>query len=252
MGGHASSSSRGEQASAAGGSSADDNDTGAQPRLPGKVRSFILCLFDSLFVCLFCLFSRLDSALARAAGSSSPVYAYALYNLFSGALLLVYLLFLALYCLVVAAFVVAEISICPPWYSHVSDPRMGLSKHSLPDYWQVFAFCFDSFFFFFFFFFFFLFLFFLKKKKKKKSLQGIVSDPEKEFGLKFENVEFANDVGMILRGWWVPGIGERSDTAVVFCHGGGRDRFALFWFLFCLCVCFVFCLCFVFCVLCFC
>lgn len=30
--------------------------------------------------------------------------------------------------------------------------------------------------------------------------------------------------GMTLRGWWVPGLDPNSDLAVVFCHGGGRDR----------------------------
>ncbi len=139
----------------------DDNDVGAggaASKLPGK----LLLSLAVPFV---------------------PVYVYALYHLFAGAVLVLYLCFLVAYFLVVAAFVAAEISICPPWYTH-STPKQGLSKHDLPDYWQ-----------------------------------GIVTDPETEFGYAYENVEFVNEAGMTLRGWWVPGEGDRwRDTA------GERER----------------------------
>jgi len=45
-----------------------------------------------------------------------------------------------------------------------------------------------------------------------------------EFGYMYEAVEFKNDDGMTLRGWFVPGLGDRRELGVVFCHGGGRDR----------------------------
>jgi hypothetical protein len=109
------------------GPSEDDNDTGATSgtKLPGKLLFALLVPF-------------------------LPVYVYALYHLFAGVVLLVYLIVLFLYFLIVAAFVVAEISICPPWYTH-SSPKQGLTKHGLPDYWQ-----------------------------------GFVTDPKTEFGFKYE------------------------------------------------------------------
>ncbi len=107
-----------------------------------------------------------------------PVYVYALYHLFAGVLLAAYLAALVVYFLAVASVVASEISICPPWYVH-STPKQGLARHDLPDYWQ-----------------------------------GIVTDPHTEFGFAYEDVEFVNDAGMTLRGWWVPGEGERwRDTA---------------------------------------
>jgi hypothetical protein len=107
-----------------------------------------------------------------------PVYVYALYHLFAGVLLAAYLSFLVVYFVAVGAVVASEISICPPWYVH-STPKQGLTRHDLPDYWQ-----------------------------------GIVTDPHTEFGFAFEEVEFVNDAGMTLRGWWIPGQGERwGDTA---------------------------------------
>ena len=118
----------------------------------------------------------------------APVYLYALYHLFDGLVLALYLLLLLGYLGLVGAYVAAEISISPPWYIH-SSPAKGLTTHSLPDYWQ-----------------------------------GIVSDPETEFGYTYEDIEFTNNDGMTLRGWFVPGLGERRELGVVFCHGGGRDR----------------------------
>jgi hypothetical protein len=107
-----------------------------------------------------------------------PVYVYALYHLFAGVLLAAYLSCLVVYFVAVGAVVASEISICPPWYVH-STPRQGLTRHDLPDYWQ-----------------------------------GIVTDPHTEFGYAYEEVEFVNDAGMTLRGWWIPGQGERwGDTA---------------------------------------
>ncbi len=148
------------------GPSEDDNDTGAtSARLPGKLLLAMLVPF-------------------------LPVYIYALYNLFTGAVLLVYLLALFLYFLVVGAFVVAEISICPPWYVH-SSPKHGLSKHGLPDYWQ-----------------------------------GIVQDPEKEFGFKYDSVEFKNEADMTLRGWWVPGEKKKRRER------GGKKKKSFFFFFF--------------------
>lgn len=117
-----------------------------------------------------------------------PVYAYALYHLMDGLFLAAYLLVVLVYFVVVGAFVAAEISIRPPWYRQ-STPAKGLVKHGLPDYWQ-----------------------------------GIVTDPFQEFGYAFEEVEFTNNDGMTLRGWFVPGLGDKRNLGVVFCHGGGRDR----------------------------
>lgn len=117
-----------------------------------------------------------------------PVYGYALIHLFNGALLIAYLFCLTVYFLVVGAFVVAEISICPPWYQQ-SSPEKGLTMHQLPDYWQ-----------------------------------GIVTDPKQEFNYEYEEVTFLNNVNMTLRGWWVPGLNPKCEECIVFCHGGGRDR----------------------------
>jgi hypothetical protein len=117
-----------------------------------------------------------------------PVYAYALYHLFEGVVLLGYLAFCIIYFLIVGGFVAAQISIAPPWYQQ-STPSKGLPMKNLPDYWQ-----------------------------------GIVTDPYREFGYEFEEVEFSNNNQQILRGWFVPGLGDQREVGVVFCHGGGRDR----------------------------
>jgi alpha-beta hydrolase superfamily lysophospholipase len=53
--------------------------------------------------------------------------------------------------------------------------------------------------------------------------QAMVSDPLRDLGLPYEDVEFAASDGSTLRGWLVPGA-RGAGAAVVAVHGGGSDR----------------------------
>ena len=96
-----------------------------------------------------------------------PLLVYAVYHLSHAWWLLGYTGLVLLYFLVLGGWIAAEISICPPWYTQ-SSPREGLTMHNLPDYWQ-----------------------------------GIVTDPRSDYGYEYEDVEFLNNDGMTLRGWYV-------------------------------------------------
>lgn len=91
-----------------------------------------------------------------------------------------------------SGYFVADVTMKPPWYHH----RPGateLTLKDLPDYWGAH-----------------------------------VHNPKHNFGLEYEDVEFRNRDGMVLRGWYVPATNvppkERRNIGIVFVHGGGRDR----------------------------
>ncbi len=50
-----------------------------------------------------------------------------------------------------------------------------------------------------------------------------LNDPETDFGIPYEEVEFAAVDGSTLRGWWVPGVAD-AKTGIVTVHGAGADR----------------------------
>ncbi len=55
-----------------------------------------------------------------------------------------------------------------------------------------------------------------------------LTDPQTDFGIAYEEVEFAAIDGSTLRGWFVPAR-EPADVAVVTVHGGGSDRRSFLW-----------------------
>lgn len=57
----------------------------------------------------------------------------------------------------------------------------------------------------------------------EESWQGIHRDPQRDFGYRFEEVEFAGPEGATLRGWIIPGAPD-ARVGVVTVHGGGADR----------------------------
>lgn len=89
-----------------------------------------------------------------------------------------------------AAWYAAGLFLRPPWYVHRT-PEQGLLPRD-GDPWA------------------------------ERHWQGIHRDPERDFGLAFENVEFPAVDGAVLRGWLVPG--GAGEAAVVTVHGGGGDR----------------------------
>jgi len=92
-----------------------------------------------------------------------------------------------MYFYTVGAYLVSEVSIRPPWYTPT--PNGELTRHGIPEYWQ-----------------------------------GIFTNPQYDLNLEYDNVEFPNNAGHTLRGWWVPVEEGQTDVAVVMVHGGGRDR----------------------------
>ncbi len=180
-----------------------------------------------------------------------PVWVYALWHMFNAALLLLYMTLLLCYFVVLGAYIVAELSICPPWYQ-VRRPARARARgeqtlpHSLG--WPAIDAREGA-----------------AHARPARLLAGHRSrcgrarplpcrthsaltsgaDPLQDFQLPFEEIEFRNADGMTLRGWWVPGLDPNPDLAVVrvvacvrwqgggpltrptlqvFCHGGGRDR----------------------------
>ncbi len=94
--------------------------------------------------------------------------------------------------LVVITYVVAEISIRPPWYYHNPQGKLEMRKRHFPDFWGK-----------------------------------ITHDPMANFQIPFESVTFLAADGVVLRGWYVPGAKTnraKKLPALVFGHGGGRDR----------------------------
>ena len=53
--------------------------------------------------------------------------------------------------------------------------------------------------------------------------QGLAGDPKGDLGLRYENVEFPTVEGGVLRGWFVPVVGE-TKKAIVTVHGAYFDR----------------------------
>lgn len=123
-----------------------------------------------------------------------PFVPLCLYALFTVALSTIvgYLFFLLLYLLVLVAFFVCEVAIRPPWYKPTT-PEQGLTNEQLPSYWQ-----------------------------------GIFHNPKYNLNLDYEDVEFTNPAGLVLRGWFVPAAPNAARATrglgMVCVHGGGRDR----------------------------
>eukprot|EP00741_Cyanophora_paradoxa_P005240 tig00000865_g5080.t1 len=94
-----------------------------------------------------------------------------------------------LYYFVLIAFFLSEIAVRPPWYRYRA--RLEMEPDSIPPYWF-----------------------------------GVFHDPGYDFGLPYEEVEFAAFDGRRMRGWLVPAEGGHvaGADAVICVHGGGRDR----------------------------
>ena len=90
-----------------------------------------------------------------------------------------------------SAYYVSGLFIRPPWLENRS-PEMGLVSR-VGDPWA------------------------------DKYWQGVVGDPETDFGLPYDDIEFEADDGSTLRGWLVH---ARADPrlGIVTAHGGGSDR----------------------------
>jgi pimeloyl-ACP methyl ester carboxylesterase len=90
---------------------------------------------------------------------------------------------------VAVGYFVSEITVKPPWY-HPTPGNSTLTTVKLPSEWRT-----------------------------------NVHNPRKNLGLEYEDVTFGSSGGYTLRGWLVPGKKDNARlSALIFCHGGGRDR----------------------------
>jgi pimeloyl-ACP methyl ester carboxylesterase len=95
----------------------------------------------------------------------------------------------SLFYFVAVSFFASELTVKPPWYQP-SGKATTLTMERLPSEWR-----------------------------------NVVHNPKKNFGYVYEDVEFSSRGGYTLRGWYVPGDQScAKKTALVFLHGGARDR----------------------------
>jgi len=121
------------------------------------------------------------------------IFIYSLISFFSSLFLLGYFCVIFLYYALLLAFFVSEVAIRPYWYNP-SKPGEALTLVEVPPYWQ-----------------------------------GIIHNPKEDLKLEYEDIEFKNKNNLTLRGWFVPGLSTArnkvtKNVAVVFVHGGARDR----------------------------